>query len=129
MAKPPPPGQLPLFGDPEPATPAATKPVKEPWESPPAPMAVLRAKARACGSCQAAIVFAMVDRPRANTGARTMPVNVDPDPDGNVHLWIEGRTVRGKVLTKAQRDGRASLHKSHFASCSAAEQHRTRGRS
>lgn len=120
-----------LFGDPQEPE-QNLPPAKMPWEAPPAPMAVLRAKQRPCTACGAMIVFPYVSRKVKGTDreeTKPMPVDVDYDPAGTVHVWLEsrGRVLRGHVFgRKADRKGRNTLHKSHFASCPEADRFRQR---
>ena len=120
-----------LFGDPEPEPqPAPAKPEKLPVDRPPAPIGVLRSRARACRSCGAQVVFAVTEKRKGGRDVPgVMPVDVEPAPGGNVRLTTQssGRVIRAYVIPKAQTVGRASLHTSHFATCSEAGQHRKRG--
>jgi hypothetical protein len=74
-----------------------------------------------CRSCAAPILWAVTaDR-------RSMPVNLEPDPDGNLDLlWVSpGMQPRVLVVDPAQPtldDG--PRYTSHFATCPNADQHR-----
>lgn len=120
--------QMPLFGDLPPEEPTGLPPAKMPYDKPAVPSAVLRAKARPCSACGQLIVFPLVARTAKGVErARVMPVDVDPDPAGTVHIWTEGRSLRGHVFGRAtDRKNRRDLHKSHFATCPQAGQFRQR---
>lgn len=65
-----------------------------------------------CRDCPALIVWTFTDR------AKRMPVNADPDPDGNIVL-NEGRRQTFAVVLK-RTDPRPTdqpLYRSHFADC------------
>jgi hypothetical protein len=93
-------------------------------------MAQLRDRARPCQACGASIVFALVSKKsKGREVTSSMPIDVEPALDGNVHVWTEGRTLRGHVFGRKQdRDGRHDLHRSHFApgSCANPEMFRKR---
>jgi hypothetical protein len=93
-------------------------------------MAALRGKAVKCASCPALVVWAVTSRnirPGVTKPGR-MPVDLNPDPHGNVRLTIEGRTLRAHVLSKAAAAGKSSLHLSHFKTCPDADAYRTKGK-
>jgi len=76
-----------------------------------------------CRSCDAPVRWAVVA-----ASNKRMPLDPDPDPEGNVIL-LEGGTVR--VLTAAALairhalpGGPGPLYRSHFSSCVHAAQHR-----
>jgi hypothetical protein len=123
--------QPPLFGEPDPV-PEALPPAKMPYDKAPAPIGWLREKARPCSACGALIVFPFVARKVRGSDreeTRPMPVDLDYDPKGTVHVWTEsrGRVLRGHVFGKAaDRKGRNTLHKSHFATCTNPGQFRQR---
>jgi hypothetical protein len=123
--------QMPLFGEPEPEVPELP-PAKMPWDAPPAPIGLLRSKARECSACGAPIIFPFVSRTVRGSDrevTRPMPVDLDYDPAGTVHVWTEsaGRVLRGKVFgRKADRTGKQTLHVSHFATCTNPGQFRQR---
>jgi hypothetical protein len=80
----------------------------------------LTARAALCEyGCGTKIVFAATERKLPGGGVKSgwMPVDLDRDPGGNVHLVAEGRAVRAYVLNKAQRAGRDDLHHSHMSTC------------
>lgn len=119
--------QPPLFGPPPDDRPLP--PAKMAYDKPAAPVGVLRGRARSCSACGALIVFPLVaKRVGGREQMRPMPVDVEPDPAGNVHVWAEGRVLRGHVFGRRQdRAGRADLHKSHFTTCPDAGRFRQRG--
>lgn len=118
--------QMSLFGDEPAEPPRPAKPEKEAWEKAAAEQPQLRHRQTPCQSCGAMIVFAQVERKGGN-GVRPHPVDVDEHPAGTVHLWMEGRYLRGKVLTKAQAKDRSGLHRSHFATCPKAAEWKSGG--
>lgn len=66
----------------------------------------------ACRYCGAEVVWA-----KTNLG-KSMPVNAEPDPDGNCLLYRTPRGAQVVVMTKEHApDPRATVHKSHFATC------------
>lgn len=78
-----------------------------------------------CRSCSARIRWA-----NTTTGS-TMPVDADPDPNGNVTLLVDENTRRtmahvatGDELARARAAGEA--HMSHFVTCPDAGKHRRR---
>lgn len=76
---------------------------------------------RACGSCDAPIIWA------STVKGRPMPVDAEPDPDGNILLHARpGRGPLAEVVPAGQ-DGLIAgeqLRLSHFATCPNADQHR-----
>ncbi|MEV7264663.1 hypothetical protein AB0N38_14035 [Micromonospora aurantiaca] len=73
-----------------------------------------------CRSCSAGIAWATHERT-----LNPMPVDVEPSPDGNLALTLTGHgTLTCRVVNPAKAFGRTDLHKSHFASCPNADQHR-----
>lgn len=78
----------------------------------------------ACERCTARIVFARVD------GGRLIPVDVEPDPDGNVAIRVDstGR-IRARVLSEDRPapEGTERLHVPHFATCGPAAAQARRG--
>lgn len=71
-----------------------------------------------CKSCRAPIVWATTERGRA------IPVDAEPHADGNLVLVP---VDRGVYLARAYQplfDGKAKRHRSHFATCPNAPEHR-----
>lgn len=68
-----------------------------------------------CKSCGAAIVWART------IGGKRMPVDAEPSAGGSVVLHGDGTCT--VVPLSGKPDG-VSLHKSHFATCPNAEEHR-----
>lgn len=107
---------------------------KMPYDEDAAGTALLRSKATHCTAegCGALIVFPFVSRKIRGSDReqmRPMPVDLEPDPAGTVHVWVEskGRVLRGHVFGRAKdRAGRQDLHRSHFATCPGAGQFRQR---
>jgi hypothetical protein len=75
-----------------------------------------------CRSCGANVLWAKTDL------GKSMPVDPEPVPDGNVELYRTPKglqvVVHGKEFTP---DPRATVHKSHFATCPNAQRHRRAG--
>jgi len=61
-----------------------------------------------CQSCGAHIVWAITE------GGKKMPVDSEPDPDGNLLLWTQGQEWRTKVI-QGEWDG--PRYRPHFATC------------
>jgi hypothetical protein len=83
----------------------------------------------ACESCQAEIIFALISN-QAGRKPSWMPLNPDPDPDGNVAAYCDetGR-MRGRVLVKGQEPApHEKRYLPHFASCTNPAAHRRRQR-
>jgi hypothetical protein len=57
---------------------------------------------------------------------RSMPVNAEPDPDGNLLLWWDLSTVRSRVLRSTRQRFGKTLYSSHFATCRDADKWRQR---
>lgn len=79
-----------------------------------------------CRSCHAPVTWA-----ETRTG-KTMPVDPDPHPAGNVQLFqhpsgAQMADVLGPLEVAANGD--RPLHRSHFATCPNADQHRRGGSS
>ena len=79
-----------------------------------------------CRACDAEIVFA-----ETRNGKR-MPVDVEPNPDGNCYLSKDGtdatvQVLAGDDLAEAKRSG-LQLHKSHFTTCPESADFRRRDR-
>ena len=77
----------------------------------------------ACDSCGAAILWTLT-----RTG-KSMPVDEEPHPDGNVVLRRDGGKgpLIAHVLSKGDHvDVMTKLHRSHFATCPHAARHRRR---
>jgi hypothetical protein len=73
-----------------------------------------------CSSCSAEIFWAQLP------SGRSMPVDAEPTPDGNVVLLHtpEG-SIKARVLKKGERPTPgAPLRSSHFSTCPNAKQHR-----
>lgn len=79
-----------------------------------------------CRSCGAEIVWVLMD-----TG-KTMPIDADPNPLGNVAVRRVGRDneLHGRVVTGTKPLDPTSerMGMSHFVICPAADKHRKRGR-
>lgn len=88
-----------------------------------------------CRSCNAPIRWATTER------ERSIPIDPDPRPDGNIELVEEHHRTIARVLTAARRaeleqailaanrDGQTfplNLHVSHFTTCPKAAAHRRR---
>lgn len=72
-----------------------------------------------CSSCDAQIVWTTTER-----GSK-MPVDATPTDDGTVAVWVEGPVVRSSVISRlAPHLIKGTRHKSHFATCPQAAQHR-----
>jgi hypothetical protein len=74
-----------------------------------------------CKSCGAPVWFAKV------SPTKTMIVDREPSPDGNIELLVPvrlGNDITCRVIPKAERDRVLIKHKSHFATCPNAAQHR-----
>jgi hypothetical protein len=75
----------------------------------------------ACRSCGKPIIWAVTVR------GNDMPVNVDPQPDGNIQLVErDGMAPLAKVLKVADRFGKTNLRTSHFVDCPQARKWRKR---
>jgi hypothetical protein len=72
-----------------------------------------------CRSCQAHIIWAVTD-----TGRR-MPVDPDPDPQGNLTVWATGEGWRVSVITEDWPESRPRF-RPHFATCPDSESWRHR---
>lgn len=72
-----------------------------------------------CRSCGAAITWTVTSR------GKRMPVDAEPHPDGNIRIRhpLTGGPPQADVVPKGSE---ASLHRSHFATCPNAGQHRRR---
>jgi hypothetical protein len=86
-----------------------------------------------CSSCNASILWAqLLDEngqriKHPETGRmKSIPVDFQPDPDGNVVLFHrDGEGIVARVLKKGEAPpAGARLRKSHFATCPNANQHR-----
>jgi len=74
-----------------------------------------------CSSCDAPIIWAVTD------AGKRMPLDAEPAPDGNVVLTRVGGQARAR---KGSEFGpNMPRHKSHFATCPNANQHRGKGKS
>lgn len=76
--------------------------------------------AEVCKTCKAPIVWAIT-----GTG-RLMPVDAEPDPNGNLLLHTAGSIHAIVVPPGARSNFAGELHKAHFATCPYADQHRRR---
>ena len=118
-----------LFGEPEPERATPARKVKEPVEFTPAPMAVLRNRVSRCRSCNAEVVWAVTTRQvKGELRMRNAPFDLSPEPDGNIRLTVEGRTLRAYVIPKVARAGQNSLHKNHFSTCPDSAEWKGKGR-
>lgn len=72
---------------------------------------------KTCRGCPADIVFVVV----ANQSGKppgAMPVNADPDPDGNVAVYRdEASRLRGRVIGKTSVAAHETLYMPHKATC------------
>jgi len=75
-----------------------------------------------CGTCRQPVVWTKTDR-----GARQL-VEVDPAPNGNLRLSVEGKVVRSHAVPAKLAFGHTDLHLSHFVKCAQANQWRKRRR-
>lgn len=80
---------------------------------------------RNCRSCDAPIVWART------LGGRTMPVDAEPSPAGNIELNVRQGFVRAAVHTSQdlaslfdEANTPAVMHTSHFATCPDADEWR-----
>lgn len=78
----------------------------------------------ACRSCAAEILWAKT------VAGKSMPLDAEPHPDGNITLGHIGGEECAIVVTGAERaavqiEGRP-LYRSHFATCPNADEHRVR---
>jgi hypothetical protein len=74
-----------------------------------------------CSSCHQPIIWAIT------TKAKRMPIDAEPQPDGNVALdFRAGMDPLARVLTVTQQFGLKNLRKSHFATCPQADKWRRR---
>lgn len=66
-----------------------------------------------CRSCRAPVIWVVSER------GKSMPVDVEPVPDGNLVLETTGGKLTARVHAPDLFAGppRAPLHKSHFATC------------
>jgi hypothetical protein len=75
-----------------------------------------------CGSCGAQITWAVT------TNGKRMPVDTEPDPNGNVvmHAPAPGQLPIAAVVPRRLGDPEPvfARHTSHFATCPHADQHR-----
>lgn len=102
---------------PEPDRPPATAPLREGPALVPAPTAPQHEPKR-CG-CGAAIFWAQTE------AGRSMPVDAEPTPDGNVVLYDRGGSVCARVLKKGEEPGPLEKRRRpHWMTCPNAAQHR-----
>lgn len=78
-----------------------------------------------CRSCGAPIFWAETEQ------GKSMPVDKDPRPDGNLALWFRGNGTPNPKLIVRHYDERAEAqganrYSSHFASCAQAGSWRKR---
>ena len=72
------------------------------------------ARVEVCRACGAPIVWA------STVHGRAMPIDADPDPDGNIELVAD---AKGRTVAHVHHDGQASLFGDvqrwmpHFATC------------
>jgi hypothetical protein len=73
-----------------------------------------------CSTCGAPIVWTITTR------LRSMPVDAQPDPDGNVLLTpgLPGGQPRAEVIGNPARLFGRTAYTSHFARCPQADRHR-----
>lgn len=78
-----------------------------------------RPEPRTCAGCGAEVKWA-----KNNNTGKSAPVNVTPDPNGNVYLWEDGATYQ--VLTSAERQEPTDQprYTLHFATCPKASRFR-----
>jgi hypothetical protein len=73
-----------------------------------------------CRSCGAEVIWAKTE------AGRPMPVDVEPDPAGNLHLWLDGNhEYRCAVIVESWPDYRPRF-RPHFATCPDAQSWRRR---
>jgi len=74
-----------------------------------------------CESCHKPVIWAVTVK------AKRMPVNAEPEPDGNVALdFRPGMDPLARILTVTRQFGVKNLRKSHFADCPQAAKWRRR---
>jgi hypothetical protein len=74
-----------------------------------------------CRSCGSRIWWALTE------GGRRMPIDADPDPDGNiVPIFTASGARRVRVLTGADLPAQRQAWRTHLATCPDAPQHRAR---
>ncbi len=82
---------------------------------------------KACRACQMEIVFAETNRLHLGKPV-VMPVDAEPDRNGNVFLSVKGGKYYAGVIKKNQaagmRDAGQELHRPHFATCPQADRFR-----
>jgi hypothetical protein len=67
----------------------------------------------ACRRCHAEIIWA------TTLLGRPMPLDPDPASDGNVAAWLDGPTMRCRVLSAGQPiEPTETRYRPHFATCS-----------
>lgn len=99
------------------------------------PVAPPAHESKLCSSCQRPILWAQLideygDRVMNDDTGRpkSMPVDPDPVPHGNVRLFDRHGAIVARVLPKAEleaaRAAHARLRVSHFSTCPNAPQHR-----
>jgi hypothetical protein len=74
-----------------------------------------------CRSCGAAVIWCKT------ANGKTMPVNAEPDPKGNIVINQEGEALLATYLTKALKETLGDItprYTSHFSNCPHAAQHR-----
>lgn len=71
-----------------------------------------------CRSCGAAIIWAKTP------AGKTMPIDAEPTPYGNIALVPAGAIVLTKDLADQGRRIGSKLYRSHFVSCPHAAKHR-----
>lgn len=71
-----------------------------------------------CKSCGAEIVWAKTP------AGKSMPLDADPHPDGNVSLTPGGALVLPADLVESGKKIGSKRYRSHFASCPGAAAHR-----
>lgn len=74
------------------------------------------APTRPCSICGAPMIWTMTAK-----GGKMMPVDAEPDPEGNVWVW---RGVGSKWMSAGKEVEGATRHTSHFAKCVNAKRHR-----
>ncbi|MEU6387686.1 hypothetical protein ABZ847_29485 [Streptomyces bauhiniae] len=73
-----------------------------------------------CRSCSAQIIWATTER------GKTMPVNAEPEPGGNVQLVEQYGQLTAVVVPAKRAFGRTTLRMSHFVTCPNAAEWRRR---
>ena len=78
---------------------------------------------KSCSSCSAPIYWAQLP------SKKSVPVDVEPTPDGNILLFDRDGSVQARVLKKGEEPPPGAKRRlSHFVTCPHAAKHRKIGR-